>query len=70
MTSPKWNTHWEVSAWHPDKVDPFDVTIKFLRTSEEAEEFARSLREDGWQNINITPPENLTRPKVPVNLKR
>ena len=56
MTTPRYSTHWEVSAWHPDKTEPYDFFCRFYPTQEQAEAKRRELEADGWEHINIKPP--------------
>lgn len=56
MTTPRYTTHWEVSAWHPDRVDPYDHTITFWATEELARSHQRTLAEQGWEHITVLPP--------------
>ncbi len=54
--TPRWNTHWEVSAIHPDKKEPFDTYINFFHSEAKAREVADNLKREGYEYINVTPP--------------
>lgn len=58
MTTPRWDTHWEVSGHHPDKREPFNVYINFFSTEALALACKEELIRLGYEHINIVPPRN------------
>lgn len=67
MTTPRYDTHWEVSGYHPDKREPFDLYINFFPTEARALEVKEELIRQGYEHINIVPPRN-PNPGPPVTL--
>lgn len=67
MTTPRWDTHWEVSGRHPDKREPFDLFIGFFPTEALALSTKQTLIDQGYEHINIVPPRN-PNPGPPITL--
>lgn len=61
MSTPRYDTHYEVSGYHPDKKEPFDFYINFFATEALALECKEKLITQGYEHINIVPPRNLKR---------
>ncbi len=59
MASPRYDTHYEVSGFHPDKKEPFDFYINFFPTENLALECKQILEQQGYEHINIVPPRGL-----------
>ncbi len=58
MTSPRYDW-WQVQAIHPDKKEPFDTYINRFPTEAKAEEKKLELEKQGYEHINIIPPDHI-----------
>lgn len=58
MATPRYDTHYEVSGYHPDKKEPFNLYINFFKTESLALECKQILESQGYEHINIVPPRN------------
>ena len=59
MTTPRTSTMWEVTAWHPDKTEPYDFFCRYYHTEQIAIDAKAELARDGWEHIHIKPPSDL-----------